>query len=166
VSFKKTGPPSDIGNGRADSATIADKFHIFPEWRMVNIFPWQIWAVGWLAIFKAVLWLATDPNMPEKLANILAAKFLVFMIPLIILGFSVWNLKKWGIWGLIILSAADLLVYIVIPEASGYIMGNNFWLIAAALLVCNGPVGDILILLASPVMLKHADRRDRFSQPE
>jgi hypothetical protein len=166
VLFKKTRSHADPHNGRADSATIDDKFYIFPEWRMVNTFPWQIWAVGWLAIFKAVLWLATDPNMPEQLANILAAKFLVFMIPFIILGFSVWNLRRWGMWGLIILSAADLLVYIIIPEASGYIMGNNFWLIAAALLVCNGPIGDILILLASPVMLKHAGRRDRFLMSE
>jgi hypothetical protein len=165
VLFKKTIQDTGIRNGTVDSPTVNEKFYIFPKWRMLNTFPWQIWAIGWLAIFKAVLWLATDPNMSKQLANILAAKFLVFMIPFIILGISVWNLRKWGVWGLIILSAADLLVYIILPQASRYIIGNNFWLIAAALLVCNGPIGNVLILIASPVMLKHAGRRDRHSQP-
>jgi hypothetical protein len=92
------------------------------------------------------------------MAKILAAKFLIFMVPFIIFGISVWNLKKWGVWGLILLSVADLIIYIVLPQASRYIIGNNFWLLAAVLLLCNGPIGDILILLASPVMLKHAAR--------
>jgi hypothetical protein len=164
--FKKTKPDADIRDGSSYSATIDKKFYFFPSWRMANTFPWQIWAVGWLAIFKAVLWLATDPNIPEQLADILTAKFLIFMIPFIILGISVWNLKSWGVWGLIILSAADLLIYIVLPETSRYIIGDNFWLIAAALLICNGPIGDILILIASPVMLKHAGQGDRFLQAE
>jgi hypothetical protein len=155
---KKNRQKIDVSNEQSKSESIDKSFHIFPKWRMLVSFPWQIWAAGWLAIFKAVLWLATDPNMPETMAKILATKYLIFMVPFIIFGISVWNLKKWGVWGLILLSVADLITYIVLPQTSRYIIGNNFWLLAAVLLVCNGPIGNILILLASPVMLKHAAR--------
>jgi hypothetical protein len=138
---KKNRQKVDVPNEQSKSESIDKSFYIFPKWRMLIPFPWQIWAAGWLAIFKAVLWLATDPNIPEPMAKILAAKFLIFMVPFIIFGISVWNLKKWGVWGLI-----------------RNIIGNNFWLLAAVLLICNGPIGNILILLASPVMLKHAAR--------
>ena len=147
---------ADVPNQQGNSGSIDKSFYIFPPWRMLISFPWQIWAAGWLAIFKAVLWLATDPNIPEPMTNILAAKFLIFMVPFLVFGISVWNLKKWGVWGLILLAAADLMIYIVLPQASRNIIGNNFWLLAAVLLICNGPIGDILILLVSPVMLKHA----------
>jgi hypothetical protein len=146
--------PNENGSGES----IEKKFYFFPGWRMLISFPWQIWAVGWLAIFKAVLWLATDPNIPEPMAKLLAAKFLIFMVPFIIFGISVWNLKKWGVWGLILLCVADLLIYIIMPQASRNIIGNSYWLLAAVLMICNGPIGNILILLASPVMLKHAGR--------
>lgn len=155
---KKNRQNVDVLNEQSKSESIDKSFYIFPQWRMLISFPWPIWAAGWLAIFKAVLWLATDPNIPEPMAKILAAKFLIFMVPFIICGISVWNLKKWGVWGLILLSVADLIIYIVLPQASRNIIGNNFWLLAAVLLICNGPIGDILILLASPVMLKHAVR--------
>ena len=148
----------DVPNEQSKNESINKRFYLFPKWRMLISFPWQIWAAGWLSIFKAILWLATDPTIPEPMAKILAAKFLIFMIPFIIFGISVWNLKKWGVWGLIFLSIADLIIYIVLPQASLNIIGNNFWMLAAVLLICNGPIGNILILLSSPVMLKHAAR--------
>ena len=37
-----------------------------PE-RMYPDFPWQLWAIGWLAIFKALLWLAYEPAVNETL---------------------------------------------------------------------------------------------------
>ena len=152
---KKNKQRVDDPNEQSIIESVEKSFYFFPQWRMMSTFPWQIWAVGWLAIFKAVLWLATDPNIPEPLTNILAAKFLIFMVPFIICGIGVWNLKKWGVWGLILLAVADLIVYIVLPQASRNIIGNNFWLLAAVLLICNGPIGNILILLSSPIMLKH-----------
>ena len=155
---KKNRQKADVPNQQGNSGSIDKRFYIFPAWRMLISFPWQIWAAGWLAIFKAVLWLATDPNISEPMAKILTAKFLIFMVPFIILGISVWNLKKWGVWGLIFLSVADLIIFIVMPQASRNIIGNNYWLLAAVLLICNGPIGNILILLASPVMLNHSAR--------
>lgn len=152
---KKNKQMVDAPSKQSNSESVEKSFYFFPQWRMMSAFPWQIWAVGWLAIFKAVLWLATDPNIAEPLSNILATKFLIFMVPFIICGLGVWNLKKWGAWGLILLAVADLIVYIVLPQASRNIIGNNFWLLAAVLLICNGPIGNILILLTSPVMLKH-----------
>ena len=136
------------------------KFYIFPPWRMNSDFPWPIWAVGWLAIFKALLWLATDPNIPDPLADILAAKFLIFMAPYVILGISVWNLKKWGAWALIVVTGIDLITYFIHPPMYRYMFGHYYWLLTAVLLICNGPIGNILILLASPVMLKHAGKND------
>ncbi len=155
---KKNRQMVNVPDGKSNGELVEKDFYFFPKWRMMSTLPWQIWAVGWLAIFKAVLWLATDPNIPESMANILATKFLIFMVPFIICGIGVWNLKKWGAWGLILLAVADLIVYIVLPQASRNIIGNNNWLLAAVLLICNGPIGNILILLSSPIMLKHTNR--------
>ena len=127
-------------------------------------FPWQIWAAGWLAVFKGLLWLATDPNVVPPLSDILATKFLVFTIPFVVLGIGVWNLRKWANWGLIILAAADLLFHIIFPGATRAIIGNSFWLLSFALLICCGPIGSILILLASPSLIKTLGRRKEFAQ--
>ena len=135
---------------------------IFPKWRMLPDFPWQIWAVGWLAIFKAILWLSTNPNVPSPQAELLTAKFLIAMIPFIVLGIGVWNLRKWAVWGLIALAIVDLLFFVVVPGSSRYVTGGNFWVLSIVLLIFDGPLGNIFILIAAPVMLKHAKKSERF----
>ena len=132
---------------------------ILPAWRMYKDFPWQIWAVGWLGIFKAVIWLSTSPNCPDPVLNILAIKFLVCMAPLIILGIGVWNLKKWAVWGIILLCIADVAFFVIKQEASGCIIGNSHWLLAVALMLFNGPLGSILILIATPYLMKHSGKK-------
>jgi hypothetical protein len=125
---------------------------------MYKDFPWQIWAVGWLAIFKAVIWLSTSPNCPNSMLKLLTVKFLVCMVPFIVLGVGVWNLKKWAIWGIILLCTADLVFFIIFHEALSCIMGDTFWLLAAILMIFNGPVGNVLILIAAPCLLKHSGK--------
>lgn len=139
-------------------------FLIFPDWRINANFPWPIWAAGWIAIFKAFLWLATDPVIPFPLARLMAIKFLVTMIPFAVLGIGIWNLRKWAVWSLLILSVIDLIFYIVFPAASRYIAGNSFVILAIVLLICTGPVGNIMILAAGPSMLKHAGKSTVFHE--
>ena len=133
-------------------------FRFFPNWRMAPDFPWQIWAVGWLAVVKALLWMSTDPVVPSPLAGFLAAKFIIAMVPFLLLGIGVWNLRKWAAWGLLIAAAADLAFFIVFPNAWRFLAGSSFWGLAVILMIFNGPIGSILILLATPVMLKTAGR--------
>lgn len=147
---------------------------IFPKWRMLETFPWQVWALGWLAIFKGVLWLATDPNVPSPLRETIGIKNLLFMIPFIILGIGIWNLKKWAVWGVILLAVIDLFFFILYPQLSSspisyakliqYIMGKHFFILQFILLLCNGPLGSILILFASNVMLQQAGKIDMFTK--
>ena len=133
-------------------------FIILPDWRMYKDFPWQIWAVGWLAIFKAVIWLSTSPNCPDPVLNTLTIKFLVCMVPFIIFGIGIWNLRKWAVWGIILLSIAELIFFIIFQKATGCIMGNSFWLLTVTLMLFNGPLGSILILIATPCLLKHSGK--------
>ena len=42
---------------------VKSKLRIFPSERMSAGFPWQIWAVGWLCIFKGIIWLAYEPEV-------------------------------------------------------------------------------------------------------
>ncbi len=121
-------------------------------------FPWQIWAVGWLAVVKALLWMSTNPVVPGPLAGFLAAKFLITMAPFLLLGIGVWNLRRWAAWGLIIVAVADLAFFVVLPGAWRFLSGDSFWGLAAVLLVFNGPIGNILILLATPFLLKTAGK--------
>jgi len=122
-------------------------------------FPWQIWAVGWLAIFKAILWLAYDPNLPPSILRLLAYKYTLGMLPLIICGIGVWNFRRWAVWGLIGIAVASLAFLLINPQTfSGVIVKSEvlFYsgVLSAIVLVCNGPIGDIFILIAAPIMLK------------
>jgi len=135
-------------------------FRIFPSDRMDREFPWPIWAVGWLALFKAFLWLSYEPVQPEFLLTLLGAKYLLNMIPMAIFAIGVWNLRKWAMWGLIILSVANLLFFIIYPQSlSAVLVESEVYIYSIILsfitLLCNGPIGDIFILLASPILLKH-----------
>ena len=126
-------------------------------------FPWPIWAVGWLALFKAFLWLSYEPVQPESLLTLIGTKYLLNMIPMAIFAIGVWNLRKWAKWGLIILSLANLLFFIIYPQSlSAVLVESEVYIYSIILsfitLLCNGPIGDIFILLASPVMLKHANK--------
>ena len=141
-------------------------FSIFPAWRVLSHFPWPVWAAGWLAIFKAFLWLATDPVIPNPLAEQMALKFLVTMFPFAVLGIGIWNLRKWAVWSLLILSVIDLMFYIVFPASSRYIAGNNFFGLAIVLLICTGPLGNVMILAAVPSMFKNSGKSKYFQKLE
>ena len=133
---------------------------VFPSERMDPEYPWTIWAVGWLAIFKAFLWLAYEPVQDESVLRLLGAKFLLNTIPLVILAIGVWNRKKWAVWGLIALSVANLIFFIVNPQTLNAVLVISevriYSIILSFLpLLCNGPLGDIFILCAAASMLKH-----------
>ena len=56
---------------------------------MNSDYPWTIWAVGWLGIFKAFLWLAYEPVQAEAVLRLLGTKFLLNMIPLAIFAIGI-----------------------------------------------------------------------------
>ena len=137
------------------------EFKIFPPMRMASQFPWILWAVGWLAFLKAFIWLAYEPVEPENVLQLIASKNLINIIPLIIFGLGVWNLRRWAVWGIMILAIGNLAFFIVNPQtlnaAMVYSEVHLYTLILSSVtLLCNGPVGDLLILCATPAMLKHA----------
>jgi hypothetical protein len=150
-------------NENAVINSVQSTFFVFPKLRMYTEFPWPIWAVGWLAIFKSIIWLSTNPTVASPLAEILATKYIITTIPFLVLGIGVWNLRKWAVWGLIILSVADFLFFIVFRSAWPIIMGDNILVLAVVLMIFNGPVGNILILLATPVLLKYAGEDLQFA---
>ena len=85
------------------------------------------------------------------------------MVPMAILAIGVWNLKKWAMWGLIILSVANLLFFIIYPQSLNAVFVQSEVYIYSIILsfitlLCNGPLGDIAILLAAPIMLKRAQK--------
>jgi hypothetical protein len=138
-------------------------FRFFPPERMDRDFPWPIWAVGWLALFKAFLWLSYEPVQPGDLLTLIGTKYLLNMVPMAIFAIGVWNLKKWAMWGLIILSVANLLFFIIYPQSLNAVFVQSEVYIYSIILsfitlLCNGPLGDISILLATPIMLKHAQK--------
>jgi len=136
-------------------------FRAFPSERMDLEYPWMIWAAGWLALFKAFLWLAYEPVQAESVLRLLGAKFLLNTIPLVILAIGVWNLRRWAAWGLIAISVANLIFFIVNPQTLNAVLVVSevriySIILSVITLFCNGPLGDIFILCAAPSMLKHA----------
>jgi hypothetical protein len=136
-------------------------FALFPEARLSLEFPWQVWTVGWLAILKALLWLATEPVLSESILMIVFYKYLLFMIPLLICGIGVWNLRKWGAWGIITLSILELLFFILYPSSLRSMALDNTSLLSLLFtlggFILNGPICDIFILVTAPALLKHSN---------
>lgn len=157
---------NDLQTGMSGSAVSLEqpRFSMFVEWRTYSDFPWPVWAAGWLAIFKALLWLATDPFVTNPLAEQMAIKFLVLLFPFLVTGIGVWNLRKWAVWGLTAVSVIDLVFYIAFPGASRVIVGHSFIGLAVILLAGVGPLGDILILLTLPSLLRHAGKSGQYRQ--
>jgi len=128
---------------------------------METEFPWVIWAVGWLALLKAFLWMAYEPVQPENILHLLGYKYLLSIVPLVICGIGVWNLRKWAVWGLVVVSIGNLIFFIVVPQALGAVLVHSevylySVILSMVTLLCNGPIGDILILCAASLMLKHS----------
>jgi len=135
------------------------KFRIFPSDRMSLDFPWQVWAVGWLCIFKGIIWLAYEPNMSGNLLSFFGSKYLLGMLPLIICGVGIWNTRKWAVWGAIVICAINLVIFFFTPQAFSAMMVKSeviIWsvLLSSVTLLCNGPVGDLLVIFAAPTLLK------------
>jgi hypothetical protein len=135
------------------------KFKIFPPERMGIDFPWQIWAAGWLCIFKGLIWLAYEPNLPDSTLTLLAYKYGLEMIPLILFGIGIWNLRKWAVWGALVVCGLNLIFILFNPQVfSAFVVKSEvlLWsvLLSIVTLICNGPLGDALILLAAPFLLK------------
>ena len=134
---------------------------IFPPERMDTEYPWVIWAMGWLAFLKAFIWLAYEPVEAGNVLQLMAFKNLLNIIPLVVLGIGIWNLRKWAIWGMLIVAIANLTFFIVNPQALNAVIVHSevrlyTMILSSVTLLCNGPVGDFLILCAVPAMLKHA----------
>jgi len=136
-------------------------FRIFPPERLEPEFPWLIWAVGWLALLKAFIWLAYEPVAAENVLQLMAYRNLLNIIPLVVFGIGVWNFKKWAIWGILIVATGNLIFFIVNPQTLNAVIVYSevrlyTMLLSSVTLLCNGPVGDFLILCAAPGMLKYA----------
>ncbi len=138
-------------------------FRIFPPERMETEFPWIIWAVGWLALLKAFIWLAYEPVEAENLLQLMAYKNLLNIMPLVIFGIGVWNLRKWAVLGILIVAIGNLIFFIVNPQTLNAVMVHSevrlyTMILSSVTLLYNGPVGDFLILCAVPGMLKLTKR--------
>ena len=129
-------------------------------------FPWVIWAVGWLALLKAFIWLAYEPVEPQNVLELIAYKNLLNIMPLVVFGIGIWNLRKWAVWGILILAIANLIFFIVNPPTLNAVMVHSevrlyTMILSSVTLLCAGPVGDFLILCAAPSMLKHGKQSIR-----
>ncbi len=144
-----------------DSTNRQPQFRFFPEERMNSDFPWQIWTVGLLLFLKAVLWFSSDPNIPDYSLKILGYKYILFMIPSAVLGFGIWNLRRWAVWGIIILSITEIAFFIIYPASLSSLRLDQTSFIALVLsfsvFLINGPVSDIFILMTTRALFKNTD---------
>jgi len=142
------------------------KLRLFPAERMDTDFPWMLWAIGWLAMLKALLWLSYEPVLPEEILRLLGFKYLLFAIPLIVCGVGLWSRRRWAVWGLLVLAAADLMFLLLVPQSIyAYLVDSEVQIFSVVLsgimLICGGPAGDVLILLAAAGLFRETRRKDR-----
>jgi len=142
---------------------LKSEFRIFPSERMRTDFPWQIWAVGWLCIFKGIIWLAYEPSLSDSMRTLLGYKSMLQTVPFIIFGVGIWNLRKWAVWGALVICVLNLILILVNPQAVSSMLVKSevvTWsvLLSIVTLLCNGPLGDVLILLSTPILLKYVKK--------
>lgn len=121
-------------------------------------YPWPVWAIGWLAILKAFIWLGAEPaSLPDKQLTLMGYKYVIFMLPLIFCGLGAWRMKKWAAWGLILLAVTDLLFFLVSPAARASLALNTTSSVAhvfsMTIYIINGPPSAVMILLLSPALV-------------
>jgi hypothetical protein len=136
------------------------RLKLLPAERMNTHFPWVLWAVGWLAVIKAFLWLAYEPVLPEALLRTVGLKLLLAAVPLVAFGIGLWNRRRWAVWGLAAIAAVNLLFLWFYPRSfQGYLVESEVhaisMVLSAVMLLCEGPVGDALILIAVPFLFKN-----------
>ncbi len=139
---------------------VKKNFRIFPSERMHVDFPRQIWASGWMCIFKGIIWLAYEPNLSDHLMNFFGIKYLLQIVPLIVFGVGIWNKRRWAVWGAAAICALNLILFFLTSNALNAMVVKSevlIWsvLLSSITLLCNGPVGDLLVLIATPTLLKH-----------
>lgn len=122
-------------------------------------FPWVLWAVGWLAVIKAFIWLAYEPVLPQALLGVMGVKLLLAAIPLVVCGIGLWNRRRWAVWGVAVLSVVNLLFLWIYPRSiQAYLVESEVnaisMVISAVMLLCEGPLGDVIILIAAPFLFK------------
>jgi hypothetical protein len=81
-------------------------------------------------------------------------------VPFIICGIGIWNKRRWAVWGAAAICALNLILIFFTPQAFSALLVKSevyIWsvLLSSITLLCNGPIGDILVLITTPVLLKH-----------
>ena len=127
---------------------------LFPEERLNASYPIQLWAIGWLAILKACIWLFTDPLGPPEQLRMMGIRYLVMMVPLLILGPAIFNKKKWAIWGMMVACIGEIIFFLVFRGTLQTLVPDTLTtislILSIATFVLNGPISDIAILILLP----------------
>ncbi len=124
---------------------------LLPSSRLAISFPWPIWALGWLALIKALLWIfVTDTHNPP-----LMAKYLLMAVPCLLFCVGIWNLRKWAFWGLALVCIVDLASHFILPNA--FIItdaapgGTRMVLYSTVINFISGPISDAASLVLLPI---------------
>jgi len=129
----------------------------YPDDRMHPAYPWSLWAVGWLLILKAFVWLSTEPNVADGILEILGYKYLLFMVPSLVFGLGIWRKKKWAVWGALIISLLELVFFFGFPDTLQSLQLDHtsplLLVFSAGLFCLNGPVSDVVAVIAVPLMV-------------
>lgn len=131
----------------------------FPSERLETSFPWPLWAVGWLAVLRASLWLAWEPALAEPLVRLVGWKYLLGALPFLACAAGLWRRERWAAWGMIALAAADLAFLALWPRSfPAYLVDSEILpfavLLSGVMLVCGGPLGDAAVLVLAPRLLR------------
>lgn len=131
----------------------------FPAERLETSFPWPLWALGWLAVFRASLWLAWEPAVAEPVVRLVGWKYLLGALPWIACAAGLWRGERWAAWGAIVLAAADLALAVLWPRSlPAYLVDSEILpftvLLSGVMLLCGGPLGDVAVLVLAPRLLR------------
>lgn len=126
--------------------------------RLETAYPWRVWAVGWLGLLKAFVWLAAEPPLPDNQLFVLGCKYALFMIPWLVFSLGAWQLKRWAAWGLLVLALGDILFFIFCPFALSSLALNELspvtYVLSLAVFFVNGPASSVVILILLPGLFK------------
>ena len=137
------------------------RFKWFPHERLYEDqwHPWPIWALGWLCVIKAVLWIFSQRGFYSETVfpTIVPVKHILYLVVLLVLSQGIFNFRVWARNLLLVVCIVDLLFYLVVPE---FLPAKGDGISTLIFEWGSGPMGDLIAFCLLGISWK------TFGQPE
>jgi len=149
------------------------KKYLYPEQRMYNSIPWQIWAIGWRFVFYSYFCGTLALILGLGVSYLFIFVFIPFLGFYHFVGSAIWNLKKWArkavIAEHIVIGIMEILFVILLfrisPDTKGW---HSFSILSLKIVIVDSIVRSITLyyLFKNKKFPAKSDKKMKFEGKE